>query len=342
MNYFETLKTTVQRNCDRVDAENAQSFGLCIYLLRMWDYYRWWHSLALSAHVANEKILPWIGDVEEYWESIEGESFSDLLLEGQSFDPFRTREINEILNPKQLVYSGGLSYGGIPMFFLAKLDKIELVEGFKVVISTDEIARGLYGFPAMLQEKTIFIRKEALRNMVWSRYEEWQFKKRDNSMGRAFTFYDFSANPEQALNQMVENELKTLILHEVGEGKLKAALGEEWGEMLIDFAYSKTEIVARAVKDLAADCLMTLPSLLETNQQSSIHFYFANFSDMRKTLFPELLEAYHNWVQGADMSGLTQLIDKGRTKWQKTGEDILDLYREKGQAAGESINKLVA
>ena len=338
---FETLKRAVQKNCDLVDSENAQNFGLCIYLMKMWDYYRWWHGLALSAQVANEEILPWIGDVEEYWEGLEEEQFGDLLLDGKAYNPFNTDEINSVLNPEKLVYSGGLAYGGIPMFFLTKLAKIELIEGFRIVITTDEFARGLYGFPAMLQEQTVFIRKDALKNMIWSRYDEWRQAKRDNSMGRALAFYDFSENPKQSLSNMVDAELNTLILHEIGEGKVKKALGDEWGDMLIDFAHSKTEIIARAVKDLAADCLMTLPSLLENNQLASIHFYFANFSDMRKSLYPELFEAYQDWVKGSDISCLVQLIDKGRTRWRNTGEEILNLYREKGKSAGELINKLV-
>ncbi len=339
---LEVLKKRVQANCDRVDSEYAQNFGLCIYLLRMWDYYRWWHGLALSAQVPNEEILPWIGDVEEYWEGLEGSAFDDIQLDGQSFNPFQTSEINEILNPLGWIYSGGFSYGGIPMFFLAELDKVEEVQGFKVVISGKELARGLYGFPAMLQDQMIFVRREALQNMIWSRYDEWKFSKRDNPIGRALAFYDFSENPKQSLNEMVDTELENLILHEVGESILKKALGEEWGEMLIEFAHSRTEIVARAVKDLAADCLTTLPSLIEDNRVSSIHFYFSNFSDMRKELFPELMEAYQEWVRGSDLSQLSVLIKQGREKWRKTGEEIIELYREKGSSAGELINKLVA
>lgn len=339
---IETIKKTVQANCDRVDSENAQTFGLCIYLLRMWDYYRWWHGLHLSAPVPNEEILPWIGDVEEYWEAIEGTAFDTIQLDGKAFHPFETAGINEILNPLGWVYSGGFSYGGIPMFYLAELERIDDVQGYRVIISSRELARGLYGFPAMLQDQTIFIRREALQNMIWSRYDEWQFSKRDNSMGRALSFYDFSEDPKQSLNQMVDQELQTLILHEVGECILKQELGEAWGEMLVEFAHSRTEIIARAVKDLAADCMMTLPTLIEDNRLSSLHFYFANFSDMRKELFPELLEAYKEWVQQEDMSLLMTKIEEGRSRWRQVGQDILALYKEKGSLAGEAINRLVA
>lgn len=342
MTDFEGLKRTVQSNCDRVDSENAQSFGLCIYLLRMWDYYRWWHGLPLSAVVPNEEILPWIGDVEEYWESLEGSAFNDLFIGGERFNPFQTSEINDVLNPVGWVYSGGFSYGGIPMFYLAELEKIDKVQGFKVIISGREISRGLYGFPAAVQDRTILIRREALQNMIWSRYDEWQFSKRDNSMGRALAFYDFNGDPKQSLSLMVDSEINTLILHEVGEGILKNQYGEDWGEMLIEFSHSRTEIIARAVKDLAADCMITLPALIEDNRLSSIHFYFANFSDMRKELYPELLDAYKEWVDGADIFDMKLLIEHGCSKWRETGEAILALYREKGGAAGEAINQLVA
>ena len=339
---LDELKRAVQLNCDRVDSEYAQNFGLCIYLLRMWDYYRWWHKLSLTAQVPNEKILPWISDVEEYWEGLEGTAFDDYVLAGKSFNPFQTSEINNILNPLGWIYSGGFSYGGIPMFFLAELEKIEEVQGFTVIISSREVARGLYGFPAMLQDQTIFVRREALQNMIWSRYDEWRLSKRDNPMGRALAYYDFGNDPKNSLNQMVDTELESLILHEVGEIKLKNDLGESWGEMLIDFAHSRTEIIARAVKDLAADCLVTLPSLIEDNKVSSIHFFFSNFSDMRKELFPELMEAYREWVQDSDLSRLAALSEHGEARWRKTGHEILELYKEKGEAAGELINKLVA
>lgn len=63
---------------------------------------------------------------------------------------------------------------------------------------------------------------------------------------------------------------------------------------------------------------------------------------MRKELFPELLESYREWVDGADLSRMQRLIEQGRSKWLKTGEAILELYREKGLSAGESISRLVA
>jgi len=341
MDDFERLKLTVQANCDRVDSEYAQNFGLCIYLLRMWDYYRWWHRLPLSAQVPNEEILPWIGEVEEYWEGIAGSGFDNLMLDGSSFSPFQTEAVNDKLIPSGWVYSGGISFGGIPMFYLAELKEVREVHGVRVIISGREVARGLYGFPAMLKDQTVFIRREALQNLIWSRYDDWRQSKRDNSMGRALAHYDFGTDPRQSLKRMVDDEIKTLIFHEVGESILKKEYGDAWGEMLITFAHSRTEIVARAVKDLAADCMMTLPSLIAENRLSSIHFYFANFSDMRKELFPELLEAYREWVVDDDLSRLETLIDQGSLRWRNTGADILALYRELGESAGEAINQLV-
>jgi hypothetical protein len=49
------------------------------------------------------------------------------------------------------------------------------------------------------------------------------------------------------------------------------------------------------VRDNLADCLSTLPQLIERDAACSIHFYFANFGGMRATLFPLLAGAYRSW-----------------------------------------------
>ena len=38
---LQSLRRSVQRNCDISDAEFAQSYSLCTYLLKMRELYRW-------------------------------------------------------------------------------------------------------------------------------------------------------------------------------------------------------------------------------------------------------------------------------------------------------------
>ena len=43
---------------------------------------------------------------------------------------------------------------------------------------------------------------------------------------------------------------------------------------------------SRAARDHLADCLVTLPVLLEREAAASLHFWFANLDGMRQALFP--------------------------------------------------------
>ena len=117
MKGLDSISNSVQKNCDLVDAEYAQNYGLCVYLLKMREYYRWKNHISNTIELHNDKIHDWIVDQEEHWEEIEGDSFQKITIGDNSFSPFETEEINEVLNPERLVYSGGKGYGDIPMFF---------------------------------------------------------------------------------------------------------------------------------------------------------------------------------------------------------------------------------
>ncbi len=241
MTEFDQLQKSIQKNCDLVDAENAQNYGLCVYLLKMREYYRWRNKISLTADVTNTEIHSWIADQEEYWEDIQGDDFENIIIGKQSFSPFEVEKINKLLISQELIYSGGLGYCNIPMFFLGKLEKQEERQGFSVFISSDELSRGLFGPPAFLYDKTIFIRKEALKDWIWARFEEWNYTRRDNTLKKAFSFYSFENDEKKALIDMTNQELETLILHETGEGLLGLELGGEWKKMLVDFAYTRTD-----------------------------------------------------------------------------------------------------
>ncbi|MCK7491236.1 MAG: hypothetical protein MZW92_05605 [Comamonadaceae bacterium] len=90
---------------------------------------------------------------------------------------------------------------------------------------------------------------------------------------------------------MTDAESEAVILHEVGEGLAERLLGRDWKDMISSFTRKRLEILARAVRDNLADCLSTLPGLIERDAQCSLHFYFANFEGMRRTLFPRLVES---------------------------------------------------
>lgn len=336
----EVMKA-VQDNCNLVDAQYAQNYGLCVYLLKMREYYRWRNDIPLSADLVNDEVHEWITDMEEQWDTILGQSFKEISVHQHTWSPFETESINKSLLPEGYVYSGGIGPAGIPLFFLAKLESREQRHGFDILIASDELARGMFGTPAMLLGKTIFIRREAMRYLLVGRFDEWLFQKRDNTMKKALSYYDLESNFDSALAIMTDNELNTLILHEIGEGLAAESFGDNWEKMLVDFAYSRTEIIVRAIRDLAADCLSTLPALINEKRNSSLHFYFANFSDMRKQLAPNLYEAYQHWSKSSDTSQLVAEVEKGKSFWIDIGHEVLDIYLSEGKTGGKKIDQMI-
>jgi hypothetical protein len=180
----------------------------------------------------------------------------------------------------------------------------------------------------MTQGKNVFIRREALRRYLWEKFTEWQWHKYENAMSRALSFYDFENDIDQALEEMTDNELEAVALHEIGEFIASQELGEQWREMIVSLPRSRAEFLARAVKDLLADCLSTLPGLLEKYNPASIHFYAANLAAMRKELFPSFHTAYQAWVDTEDTQPLKSLVSKGTQHWFMLAKEMLILYQE--------------
>ena len=94
--------------------------------------------------------------------------------------------------------------------------------------------------------------------------------------------------------------------------------------MLITCSRHRPELYARAVRDNLADCLVTLPTLMQETSHPSLHFYFANFEGMRKKLFPLLVSAYQTWVKQGDLGVLQQAVERGAQHWLKTGQEMID------------------
>ena len=107
--------------------------------------------------------------------------------------------------------------------------------------------------------------------------------------------------------------------------------------MLLALSRSKAEIMARAVRDLVADCSTTLPALLQREAHASLHFYFANFTGMRRQLFPELAQAYRQWLAGGAIRALARTAADGEARWLDVAGQMLRLYARDGEQVGEAI-----
>ncbi len=312
----QDLIAQVQHNCHIADSRHAASFGLCTYLLKMREFYRWEQGLSFEASLPQGDVVAWLEEREGLWEGLAEADYRPIQIQGEAFEPFDAAAINRALKPLELVYSGGLGHAATPHFFLGRLHRREDCEGPEILVSGPELARDLAAPPAMYAEGLIFLRRESLKRMLWERLQNWRWSRRDNTLGRAFASYAFDEDLEGALEAMTETELTTVLLHERGEFQADQALGPGWNELLLSCAGSRAELMLRSVRDHWADCATTLPALAERGDPAPIHFFVGNLSGMRKEIFPALTAAYEDWRQSGDLSALAAAAEQGEPHWR--------------------------
>jgi hypothetical protein len=335
------LARVVQHNCHISDARHGADYSLCVYLMKMREYYRWEHRLPYGVPLQKDQVGGWLERREALWEDLEEAPLVPLIIDGDAFDPYDTEAINARLVPRGLVYSGGLGHQGKPHFVLGNLEQERRHGDCSIYVVAAEYARDLTAPPAMTCGETIFLRRESLRRLLWEKLESWRWSRPDNALGRAFACYDFEGALDASLDAMTDREIATVLLHEQGEYEVGRRLGEAWNRMLLDLVQTPAEIMARAVRDHLADCLVTLPALAETGDAASLHFYAGNLSPMRRALFPGVETAYEVWRSGGGTAALAEVAAGGRDHWGDLARAMLELYAEQGAAAAEPIRALV-
>ena len=351
---IQQLIDDVQLNCHISDARHAGNYTLCVYLLKMREFYRWEQQHAYSDQLSRDEIGQWLTKREELWDQVEDDDYRQIRIAGQSFDPFESDDINQAMNQAkdhatsqptsefsgQLIYSGGYGIKDKPHFFIAELEDKTEVSDYTIYISGKEFARDLTSPPAMSHNKTIYIRRESFQRMIWERTDEWRWNKPENAMARAIRCYDFDNNLEHALSSMTDNELNAAVLHEIGEIQAGENL-QGWHEMMSDITFTKAEIMARAVRDHYADTLHTLPTLIENNNTASIHFYFANLTNMRKHIFPSLVDAYNRWCEDNNITIIESTVAKALDHWSGIARQMLALHQQDAEQCSVRIEALV-
>jgi hypothetical protein len=336
------LKDSVQHNCNIADAQFAGDYTLCVYLLKMREFYRWEMGHGYDDRLPSESVGEWLKSREALWEGLEEAEYKDIHTGQNLHDPFETEEVNRNLNPKGLIYSGGLGCKCRPHFFLAELEREERQADYHLLLAGKELARDLTAPPAMSLGNTIFIRRESLRRMLWEKLEESHWDKGETPMRRAIAAYPFDTDVEKALDHMTHDMIDQLILHEIGEVQAGNILGGEWEELLATLPRSRIEILLRAVRDNLADSLSTLPGLLEGDADpQQLHFYMANLNGMRKQLSPSLVSAYQNWLETGDRRQLKAVTEKGSEHWQQVALLALESYRNQGEEGLKKAQDLI-
>ncbi len=335
---MKALIKAVQFNCDIVDARHGSDYGICTYLMKMRELYRWQRGLSLGARLGKDEVGDWLSAREGHLESLEQADFMALGWDGKSIDPYDADAVNAAVNSLGLVYSAGLVDGARPQFFLAELEEERRSDnGFVLRISGRELARCLNAPPAMTRGSTIFLRRESLRRYLWEKYESWLWSRPDNAMARAIAYYPFDTALDAALDAMSEAEMAVIEAHERGEHQAGRELGDGWEAMLLDLSLTPAELMARAARDHLADCTHTLPMLMEDGREASLHLFMANLGAMRKQLFPALQLAYGDWLASGDKSVFVRPIRDGVDHWLRLAERMLALHNREGGEAAKSI-----
>jgi hypothetical protein len=323
---LDRLIDAVQRNCHVTDARYARGMTLCTYLLEMREFFRWEHGIPLGETPPRSEVGPWLTAREALWEELEDADFAALPLGDASVEPFDVAAINARLLPAGLIYGAGIGRFHKPHFFLGRLRRNATADGARVLVCGCEYARDLTAIPAALQGDTIVVRQEALRQWLWEKAEAWGMKKQAGAMQAALAAYGYFDEPGAALERMTESETETLILHEQGEFLAGRRLGPAWEDMLAGLKKRRAELLARAVRDNWADCLSTLPRLLERDAEASLHFWFSNFDGMRRELFPRLVAAYADWAEGRGRESLERAVALGAAHWGEVAAEMRQLF----------------
>jgi hypothetical protein len=336
-----TLVQAVQTNCHIADAAHAADMTLCIYLLQMREFFRWEQGLGPLQAMPRESVGAWLSAREALWDKLEDTPLLSLPLPGGSADPFDVQAVNEALAPQGLVYGAGYTAPGRPSFFLGELESVQQREGVLVRVSGREYARGLSSPPAALQDGTIYLRRESLQRWLWEKYEAWTLRRPAGAFQAALDAYGHADDAEQAVPRMAQAQAESLLLHELGEARVAAVLGPDWSEMRSALQCRRTELHVRAVRDLLADCLVTLPTLLERQADASVHFWFANFEGLRAVLCPLLQRGYEGYCAGDGGHALWEALHAAEDHWQQVCQRVLALHRAHGPAAQPHILKML-
>jgi len=337
---FDRLVETVQANCHITDARHARSMTMCTYLLEMRELYRWEHGAAATAPLPRAAVATWLTGRETLWTAFEEAEYRRLPLDRGDVDPFDVEAANRTLLPHDLVYGAGIGRFGKPQFFLGLLLREEWRDGLRILVASREYARDLAPAAAALREGTITVRLESLRRVLWEKVEGWSVKRSDGALTAAIDAYDFASDADTALERMAAAEVETLILHELGESRAGRLLGPPWQAMLSSLTHRRAELFVRAARDHLADCLVTLPVLLEREAAASIHLWFANLDGMRRELFPSLVDAYSAWRRGDGGRAIRAAALSGVVHWQRVCTELLALHAGRGAEGEAAIQAL--
>ncbi|MCP4667723.1 MAG: hypothetical protein GY849_15310, partial [Deltaproteobacteria bacterium] len=250
-------------------------------------------------------------------------------------------------------YGAGYVHGLRPSFFLAHIDEKNEIEGCAVYRLGHELARDLLLLPALSQEEFIVIRKESARLFLWNQIF---FIRKSGRYALGFALKEYGIQEydskviQGSLGKILEDELENYMYHEVGEIKGDVFSRDLWREVIAAFPHTPVEILARVVKDLLADTneYGKLRYIMRERKTASLAFHVAFLEGLAKELFPEIIEAFKEFMKTRNWALIEQAISMGlhtATRYAKTISTIFQRGKEKGdmkEAQNEMTRRLLA
>lgn len=325
---LETLCEDVQHNCSISDARYARDYSLCVYLLRMREFYRWQHNLPLMQRLEVDGIGQWISETEARWDELEECDFRPLKIDGTDTDPFDSNLINKRLAPAGFIYSAGLGRLGQPHFVLAKLASSSTQGSTTSYECGQELARDSITMPAMTQNQTIFIRHDSIKRHIWQMLDEWLLQKKEGPFAHVVAHFELD-NPSK-VDQPIEGAARQLArlyhAHEMGEVRAASILGDQYHQMLQQHLGTRNEFYLRAVRDIIADSLETWPYLLSQRSNVELDFWLASLAGVRQQLLTAtgMLEKLKcNAEADSRFDNLGSVFDAEQQRFIWIGEELL-------------------
>lgn len=338
---------TVQHNCAISDARFARDYSLCIYLLRMREFYRWKMQIQPGATMDTGALGTWVSDTEMHWDTIEETDFLPLPVNGKSIEPFDTIAVNDALNNTGLVYSAGIGRFGQPHFVLAKLQHRSVHDDIVCIECGDELARDTITLPAMTQGSTVYIRHQSFAQMLWQMLDEWRIKKLPGPMSRIVAHFgiNFDAPLTEQIARATDALVPVLLQHELGEHTVSEHLGEDFAAVTQAFLGRRGELPLRAVRDLLADSLRTWPFILQNKATAKqvpsavfLDFWLAGLNGYRELLLKQspqaqaFLSRAEALTDDGRLAALKRLVEPEQHRWQQVATALIADFKKQGEA----------
>ncbi len=341
MRTIDTLATDIKFNCDVSDALFWGHFSICGLLMRYRDLYRSEQGLEPWSPMPRQDITAWIGSKEARWPDLESQAFRSIRTDGSALDPFDSAGINRSTIPLGFVYGAGYGMYLKPTFFLGRLRSVSEVEGHQVYLSDRERVRDLFTAPAMLQQRTIYLRLEPLKALLWD-----AFGRIPQGSASILTdaFRQAGITPGQTVDGAFASTLDrlafayadVLLWHELSESRERLP---EWKDLIAAAEDRKNELFLRSLQDLVADTADSGPlsRIIERRDAGSLAAMVGLLEGFRRTLFPECREAYRRFSRDGSWEAIEEVRIGGHARFRNLRRSVLEAFREGGRPALQKI-----